>query len=86
MSIDTLDPKIQTLIENQIKYIRRMSILTDEQLRAFLVQHLIEHPHLVEKYEAEEQIKMMHDIKKAAKDVKSSPLKLARKVDGGIKL
>jgi len=80
MTLDTLDPKIQTLIENQIKYIRRMSILTDEQLRAFLTQHLIEHPHLLDKYEQEEQTKMLHDMTKAAKDIKSNPLKLARKV------
>ncbi len=86
MTLDTLDPKIQTLIENQIKYIRRMSILTDDQLRMFLTQHLVEHPHLIEKYEQEEQTKMLHDITKAAKDVKSSPLNLARRVDGGIKL
>jgi len=86
MTLDILNPKIQTIIENQIKYIRRMSLLTDEQLRIFLAQHLIEHPHLVEKYEQEEQTKMLHDITKAARNVKSSPLKFARKVDGDIKL
>ena len=80
MTLDTLNPKIQILIEDQIKYIRRMSLLTDEQLRAFLTQHLIEHPHLINKYEQEEQAKMIHDITKAAKDIKSNPLKLARKV------
>ena len=82
--IDTLNPKIQSMIESQINYIRRMSMLSDEQLRAFLAQHLIEHPHLIEKYEQEEQTKMLHDITKAAKDVKSSPLKIARKVDEGM--
>ncbi len=80
MVLDTLDPKIQTIIEHQIQYIRRMSIMTDDQLRMFFTQHLIEHPHLVEKYEQEEQTKMIHDITKAAKDVKSSPTKLARRV------
>ena len=63
-----------------------MSLLTDEQLRIFLAQHLTEHPHIVNKYEEEEQIKMLHNITKAAKDVKSSPIKFARKVDGDIKL
>ncbi len=80
MALDTLDPKVQTMIEHQIQYVRKMSILTDEQLRVFFTQYLLEHPHLIEKYEQEEQTKMLHDIKKAAKDVKSSPLKLARRV------
>jgi len=86
MTLDTLNPKIQSMIESQINYIRRMSLLSDEQLRVFLAQHLIEHPHLIEKYEQEEQKKMLHDITKAARDVKSNPLKIARKVDGGIKI
>ena len=86
MTLDTLDPKIQKLIDSQINYVRRMSLLSDEQLRTFLAQHLIEHPHLVEKYEQEEQTKMLHDITKEARNVKSSPLKFARKVDGGIKI
>lgn len=80
MTLDTLDPKIQKLVESQVSYIRRMSLLTDDQLKTFFTQHLIEHPHLLDKYDQEEQLKMLHDIKKAAKDVKSSPLKLARKV------
>ena len=86
MTLDTLDPKIQKLIDSQVNYIRRMSLLTDEQLRIFLAQHLTEHPHIVNKYEEEEQIKMLHDITKAARNVKSSPLKFARKVDVDIKL
>lgn len=86
MVLDTLDPKIQAMIENQIKYIRRMSLLRDDELRAFLTQHLIEHPHLIEKYNAEEQTKILHDTIKSARDVKSSPLKFARKVDGDISL
>jgi len=57
-----------------------MSMLPDEQLRMLLTQQLIEHPHLVDNYENEEQKKMFHDITKAARDVKSDPLKLARKV------
>ncbi len=86
MTLDTLNPKVQTMIESQINYIRRMSLLTDEQLRIFLAQHLIEHPHLIEKYEQEEQKKMLHDITKAAQNIKSNPLKIARKIDGGISL
>lgn len=80
MTLDTLDPKIQKLADNQVNYIRRMSLLTDEQIRKVILQQLIEHPHLIEKHTEEEQTKMMHDMKKAARDVKSSPLKLARKV------
>jgi hypothetical protein len=57
-----------------------MSLLPDEQLRMLLTQQLLEHPHLVDNYEIKEQKKMIHDITKVAKDVKSNPLKLARQV------
>lgn len=77
---DILDPKIQQIIDNQIHYIRRMSILNDDQIRQVLYQQVIEHPHLVDNYNEEEQKKMFHDITKAAKDVKSSPIKISRKV------
>ncbi len=80
MSLDTLDPKIQKMVDSQVAYIRRMSLLSDEQLRLLLTHQLIEHPHLIDNYEQEEQKKMLHDITKAAKDVKSSPIKLARQV------
>ncbi len=80
MSLDTLDPKIQKMIDSQVSYIRRMAMLPDEQLRMLLTQQVLEHPHLVDNYENEEQRKMLHDITKAAKDVKSNSLKLARKV------
>jgi len=80
MTIDTLDPKIQNIVDSQVKYIRRMSLLPDEQLRILLTQQIMEHPHLVENYEEEEQKRMLHDITKAAKNVNSNPLKLARKV------
>ncbi len=76
----TLDPKIQKLANNQVNYIRRMSLLTDEQIKEVVLQQLIEHPHLIEKHTEEEQTKMFHDIKKVAQDVKSSPLKLARRI------
>ena len=78
--MDTLDPKIQNIVDSQVKYIRRMSLLPDEQLRILLTQQIMEHPHLVENYEEEEQKRMLHDITKAAKNVNSNPLKLARKV------
>ena len=80
MTLDTLSPKIQEMINNQINYIRRMSLLSDEQLRMVLTQHILEHPHTVDNYEKEEQKKMFSDIAKAAKDVKSNPIKMARKV------
>lgn len=78
--IDTLDPKIQKMVTNQINYIRRMSILSDDQLRTILLQQIIEHPHLVDNYQEEEQKKMYHDITKAAKDVRTNPIKISRKV------
>lgn len=86
MSLDTLEPKIQQMIDSQIKFIRRMATLSDEQIQTLLLQQLLEHPHLIENYEKEEQNKLLHDITKAAKDIKSNPIKLARRVDGGITL
>lgn len=86
MVLDTLDPKVQQMVDSQVNYIRRMAMLSDEQLRILLTQQILQHPHLVDNYEAEEQKKMVHDITKAAKDIKSNPIKFARKVDGGIKL
>ena len=86
MSLDQLDPKIQTMIDNQVLYIRRMTMLPDKQLRMLLTQQILEHPHLVDNYENEKQKKMLYDITKAVIDVKSNPLKLTRKVDGGISL
>ncbi len=80
MTLDTLNLKIQEMVNSQVMYIRRMSLLSDEQLKLLLTQQLLEHPHLIDNYEQEEQKKMLHDITKVAKDVKSSPVKLARRV------
>jgi len=86
MTLDTLNPKIQQMVNSQVNYIRRMSMLTDEQLKLVLTKQLVEHPHLIDNYSQEEQKKMFHDMKKAAVDVKASPVKFARKVDSNIKL
>ena len=80
MTLDILDTKIQQMVNSQVSYIRRMSLLSDEQLRILLTQQLIEHPHLIDNYEKEEQKKMLHDMTKAAKDIRSNPLKIARRV------
>lgn len=80
MTVDTLDPKIQKMVDSQVAYIRRMSMLPDETLKMLLTQQIVEHPHLIDNYENEEQKKMLHNITKAARNVKSNPLKLARKV------
>ncbi len=86
MTLDTLNPKVQKMVDSQVNYIRRMAMLTDEQLRLVLTKQLIEHPHLIDNYDQEEQKKMFSDMKKAAVDVKANPIKFARRVDGGIKL
>lgn len=86
MTLDTLDTKIQEMVNSQVMYIRRMAMLPDETLRILLTQQLLEHPHIVDNYIEEEQKKMLHDIMKTAKDINSNPLKIARRVDGGIKL
>lgn len=86
MVLDALDPKIQKMVDSQILYIRRMAMLPDEQLKILLTQQILQHPHLVDNYEQEERKKMFSDITKAAKDMKSNPIKIARKVDGDIRL
>lgn len=80
MTLDIFDPKIQEMVNSQVLYIRRMAMLPDETLRILLTQQLINHPHLIDNYENEEQKKMLHNITKAAKDVKSSSIKISRKV------
>jgi len=80
MTIDTLDPKIQEMVNSQVLYIRRMSMLPDEQLRMLLTQQLIEHPHIVDNYENEEQKKMFNDIIKVSQNIKSNSLSISRKV------
>jgi len=80
MTIDTLDPKIQEMVNSQVLYIRRMSMLPDEQLRMLLTQQLIEYPHLVDNYENEEQKKMFNDIIKVSQNIKSNSLSISRKV------
>ena len=80
MTIDILDPKIQEMVNSQVLYIRRMSMLPDEQLRMLLTQQLIEHPHIVDNYENEEQKKMFNDIIKVSQNIKSNSLSISRKV------
>ncbi len=80
MTLDTLNPKIQEMVNSQVLYIRRMAMLPDETLRMLLTQQLLEHPHIVDNYEQEEQKKMLHDITKAAQNIKSNPIKISRKV------
>ena len=86
MTLDTLDPKIQKLAETHVKYIRRMATLTDDEIKMVIFKQLIEHPHLVEKHSQEEEKKMFSEITASAKDIHSSPLKFARKIDSGISL
>lgn len=74
------DEKITKMVNSQIQYIRRMSLLTDEQLRLLLTQNILEHPHLVDNYIEEEQKKMYSDMMTASKDIKSNPLKISRKI------
>ena len=78
--LSSLDTKSQEMIESQLLYIRRMSMMTDEQIKIFLAQQILKHPHIKENFTEEEQKKMNHDFNIAAKNIKSNPLKLARKV------
>ncbi|MDD3474358.1 MAG: hypothetical protein PHP08_00460 [Candidatus Dojkabacteria bacterium] len=68
-------------IENHIKYIRRMSLLDDNAIRAILKIKLAEDSTLLEKYKDNKLKKQLDEIKYLAKDIKTEPSKIARRVD-----
>ena len=72
---------VEEMIEGQLKYIRKMSLLTDDQIRAIIRQKIVERPEMIEHYQDTSQKKLLDDIVKMSKDVKGDPTKFARRVD-----
>lgn len=72
---------IEEMTEGQLKYIRRMSLLTDDQIRSVIRQKIAERPEMIEHYQDTSQKKLVDDIVKISRDVKGGPTKFARRVD-----
>ena len=72
---------IEDMIEGQLKYIRKMSLLTDDQIRAIIRQKIMEKPEMIEHYQDTQQKKLFDDIVKMSRDTRGDPTKFARRVD-----
>lgn len=80
------DKDIDEFIENHIQYIRRMSNVPDAQLRIILKHTAMKDPSVVEKFKENRIKKQYNEITELAKNIKTEPKKLARRVDEGIHL
>lgn len=76
---------VNAFIDNHIKYIRQMSLLDDNALRALLKIKIAEDSTILEKFKDVQMKKQLDSLKLMAKDVGTNPVKIARRVDGGIK-
>lgn len=72
---------IEEMVEGQLKYIRKMALLTDDQIRAVIRQKIAERPDMINHYQDTSQKKLLDDIKKMSRDIKGDPMKFARRVD-----
>lgn len=72
---------IEEMIEGQLKYIRKMSLLTDDQIRAVIRQKISERPDMISHYQDTSQKKLINDIMKTSRDMKGDPTKFVRRVD-----
>ena len=72
---------IEEMVDGQLKYIRRMALLTDDQIRSVIRQKIAERPDMISHYQDTSQKKLLDDIVKMSKDMKGDPTKFARKVD-----
>lgn len=72
---------IEEMVEGQLKYIRKMSLLTDDQIRAVVRQKIAERPDMISHYQDTSQKKLLDDIVKMSRDIKGDPTKFARRVD-----
>jgi hypothetical protein len=71
---------IEEMVEGQLKYIRRMALLTDDQIRSLIRQKIAERPEMINHYQDTSQRKLLDDIAKMSKDIKGDPTKFARRV------
>lgn len=72
---------IEEMVEGQLKYIRRMALLSDDQIRVIIRQKIIEKPGMISHYQDTSQKKVLDDIVKMSKDIRSDARVFARKVD-----
>lgn len=72
---------IEEMVEGQLKYIRKMSLLTDDQIRAIIIQKIAERPDMISHYQDSSQKKQLDDIIKMSRDLKSDARTFARRVD-----
>jgi hypothetical protein len=72
---------IEEMVEGQLKYIRRMSLLTDDQIRIIIRQKIMQKPDMIDHYQDTSQKKLLDDIVKMSRDIKGDPRKFARRVD-----
>lgn len=68
-------------IEHHIKYIRKMSTLTDGQMRSLLRLKLVEDPSIVQEFSSKKAKKEYQELSDLAKTIKANPNQIARKVD-----
>lgn len=76
-----LDTDIEESIERYIEHIRRMNLLTDDQLRLLLRQKALEDQDSFQALKDAASEKALRDIKRAAKDIRGDPRKFARRAD-----
>lgn len=74
------DNDISEFIESHIRYIRKMNLLTDEQLRMIFKMKAIEDSSIIDKFKENRIKKQFNEIASLAKDIKTNPTKLGRKV------
>jgi hypothetical protein len=72
---------IEEMVEGQLKYIRKMALLTDDQIRTVIRHKIAERPDMISHYQDTSQKKLLDDIMKMSKDIKSDARVFARKVD-----
>ncbi len=79
MSIE--DVEVNEAIERYIHHVRTMASMTDDQLRMVLKQAAIDKPEMFETFKLSTKKKALLDIKKIAKEMKTDPRSIARRVD-----
>lgn len=80
MSEKSLDNEIDEFVDSHIKYLRRMNLLDDDQLRHIFKMKAIEDPSILEKFKENKMKKELDTIKELAKSMQTPATKLGRKV------
>lgn len=75
-----IDEDIKDSINRYIAHIRRMSALNDDELRLLLTNAAETNPDLFDSLKQGATKKMIAEMRKMAKDIKTDSTKIARKV------